>query len=84
MSIEMDKTNVVFLLPGVDHGPVGGYKVVYEYANRLVYDGWSVTLVYPIVPYIFNFWKDLVNHPRSFIQGVYRLIWKGGVIGTRR
>lgn len=28
--------------------PAGGYKVVYEYANRLVKAGWNVTVVYPI------------------------------------
>lgn len=37
---------VVFLLPGLDRCPVGGYKVVYEYANRFAADGHDVTVVY--------------------------------------
>lgn len=38
---------VIFLLPGSGHSPIGGHKVVYEYANRLVTDGYQVDVVYP-------------------------------------
>lgn len=47
----MDKHNksIAFLMPGIGGiGPVGGYKVVYEYANMLVKDGYNVTIMYPI------------------------------------
>ena len=27
---------ITFILPGVDYRPVGGYKIVYEYANHYV------------------------------------------------
>lgn len=37
---------VVFLFPHPADGPTGGYKVVYEYANRLVADGYDVHIVY--------------------------------------
>jgi glycosyltransferase involved in cell wall biosynthesis len=37
---------ITFLLPGYSNQPVGGYKVVYEYANHLVRNGNSVTIVY--------------------------------------
>ena len=47
-------SRIVFLLPCIDIdpmtkkcAPVGGFKVVYEYANRFAADGYEVTLVYP-------------------------------------
>lgn len=38
---------VAFLLPGLSVNPAGGYKVVYEYANRLVARGHEVAVVHP-------------------------------------
>ena len=38
---------IVFLLPGQSLKPAGGYKVVYEYANRLVERGHEVAVVHP-------------------------------------
>ncbi|MGI6220005.1 MAG: glycosyltransferase family 4 protein [Bacteroidaceae bacterium] len=38
---------ILFLLPGGAGAPVGGVKVVLEYANRLVADGYEVGVVYP-------------------------------------
>lgn len=37
---------VTFLLPGSGRKPAGGYKVVYEYANRLTNDNYVVNIVY--------------------------------------
>ncbi len=37
---------ITFLFPHPVAGPTGGYKVVYEYANRLVADGYKVNIVY--------------------------------------
>lgn len=37
---------ITFLFPHSTAGPTGGYKVVYEYANRLVNDGHQVNIVY--------------------------------------
>lgn len=37
---------VCFVLPGIGRKPVGGYKMVYEYANRLVNDGCDVSILY--------------------------------------
>ena len=37
---------ICFILPHPAQGPTGGYKVVYEYANRLVNDGYGVDVVY--------------------------------------
>lgn len=38
---------IVFLLPGPSVRPTGGFKVVYEYANRLTRAGHEVVLVHP-------------------------------------
>ncbi len=38
---------ITFVLPGYLASPSGGYKVVYEYANRLQARGHSVTVVHP-------------------------------------
>lgn len=37
---------VTFVLPGSGHLPVGGFKVVYEYANRLAVRGHTATVVH--------------------------------------
>lgn len=39
---------ISFLMPdAVSDKPVGGYKVIFEYANRLVRDGYQVNIIYP-------------------------------------
>lgn len=38
---------IIFLLPSGGGRPIGGFKVVYEYANRLAGDGYDVGIVYP-------------------------------------
>jgi glycosyltransferase involved in cell wall biosynthesis len=40
------KLKVTFILPGAGYDPVGGFKVVYEYANRLVDRGHRVSIVH--------------------------------------
>jgi glycosyltransferase involved in cell wall biosynthesis len=38
--------HIVFLVSGSGWKPIGGLKVIYEYANRMVNDNFSVTIVY--------------------------------------
>jgi len=38
---------ITFLMPGYMWTPSGGYRVIYEYANRLVDRGHHVTVVHP-------------------------------------
>jgi glycosyltransferase involved in cell wall biosynthesis len=38
---------IAFLLPGQSRRPAGGFKVVYEYANRLTRRGHTVSVVHP-------------------------------------
>jgi len=42
----MNRRHIVFLLPGSGRRPIGGYKVIYEYANQLVDREFTVTLVH--------------------------------------
>lgn len=37
---------VVFVLPGLSRVPVGGFKIIYEYANRLSNRGYNVEIIY--------------------------------------
>lgn len=78
--VEKSLKSIYFLMPGYSNSPVGGYKIVYEYANRLVDDGYDVTIVYPL--YLGglgeeNVWKFCLRHPRA---GLKTLI--GGIIET--
>lgn len=47
--METVKKKIVILLPCLAWSPVGGFKVIYEYANRLVAAGYGVTIMYPLV-----------------------------------
>ncbi len=42
----MNRQKILFLLPGIPNKPVGGYKIVYEYAQRLAEAGFSVSIFY--------------------------------------
>jgi glycosyltransferase involved in cell wall biosynthesis len=39
--------SITFVLPGHGRFPVGGMKIVYEYANRLCAKGWRVNIIHP-------------------------------------
>ena len=54
----MPTRRIAFLLPRSGVTPIGGYKVVYEYANRLAADGYEVELVYPA--YVARFQQSLL------------------------
>jgi glycosyltransferase involved in cell wall biosynthesis len=43
---------ITFLLPGPAFNPIGGYKVVYEYANYLCAKGHQVAVLHPATPRI--------------------------------
>lgn len=43
----MNKT-VTFIMPRTGENPIGGFKVVYEYANRLATNGYKVNIIYGI------------------------------------
>lgn len=41
------KKKIVILFPTHSRYPIGGFKVVYEYANYLVKNGFEITIIYP-------------------------------------
>jgi glycosyltransferase involved in cell wall biosynthesis len=45
---------IIFLLPEYYNIPIGGYRVVFEYANRLANDGFKVKIVYPFFLFFRN------------------------------
>lgn len=42
----MNGQKITFFLPGKKKYPVGGYKVVYEYANKFAMNNYSVNIIY--------------------------------------
>lgn len=60
------KKNVTFLLPEGSKKPVGGYKVVYEYANRLINDNYNVNIIFPAT----LLWKE--QNLKNKIKGIKR------------
>ena len=38
--------NICFVISGISRVPIGGFKIVYEYANRFVLKGHKVTILY--------------------------------------
>ena len=40
---------ITFLMPSIQLVPSGGYKIVYEYANRLAKDGYRVIILQPSI-----------------------------------
>jgi len=67
--------SITLILPGSGSKPVGGYKVVYEYANRLSRRGCQVTVVHPAMLRIDRPLKDWLRALRYVprrIDGHYR------------
>jgi glycosyltransferase involved in cell wall biosynthesis len=66
------KRSITFLLPCRNPTPVGGFKIIYEYANRLANDGFDVNLVYSATLLwsernLFQKIKGIVAYPTFFI-----------------
>jgi len=60
---------ITFILPSAGVRPIGGFKVVYEYANHLVHRGHEVTVIHPAILY-----KDtrLRDKPRKMVRFLQR------------
>ncbi|MDR3129535.1 MAG: glycosyltransferase family 4 protein [Tannerellaceae bacterium] len=67
--------DIVFLLP-TTKGPVGGFKVVFEYANRFAADGYTVGIVYA-VSFFFSerSVKGKIKNMLRFIKGVLKFFY---------
>jgi glycosyltransferase involved in cell wall biosynthesis len=42
-------SSITFVLLGNGRAPIGGYKIIYEYANRLAARGWHVNVIHPAI-----------------------------------
>ncbi|MBU2786953.1 glycosyltransferase family 4 protein [Acidithiobacillus sp. VAN18-1] len=56
---------ITFILPGRGKNPVGGFKVVYEYANGLTQRGHDVSVVHPALLYIDT---PLIDYPKRLAK----------------
>lgn len=59
---------ITFLLPKPSLTPAGGYKVVFEYSNMLVKDGYLVSIVYPSLLRGKITLKSLYNSIKNYIK----------------
>lgn len=65
---------ICILFPGLGSVPIGGYKVLYEYANRFAHDGYEVTIVHPGATFFRKqTWKKKI---RSLLRYVYGKLTK--------
>lgn len=67
----MDRKKILFLLPNFALTPVGGYKIVFEYANRFAREGCEVSIAY--ASFTFSPCKDK-NFKTKAIHYMLRLI----------
>jgi len=76
----MENKHIMFLLPEYYENPIGGYKVVFEYSNRLIGDGNKVTIVYPSFLY---FLKSSIKRKLKmcFFFFYYMIFKRKGVTG---
>ena len=65
---------IVFWMPRACMEPAGGFKIVFEYANRLAKDGFPVEIIYPMVHYGARYdWKHTIVYRLIFL---WRLIFR--------
>jgi glycosyltransferase involved in cell wall biosynthesis len=65
----MRRLQVNFVFPGYTNEPVGGYRVIYEYADFLAGRGHGVRLIFPM------FMSVPATH-RSRLERTRRLVWR--------
>lgn len=70
---------ISFIMPGSTRFPVGGYKVVFEYANHLTDRGHTVTVVMPALL------DPAVSLPERIYHAGRYLLWRAtGLFGPQR
>ena len=52
----VSKGKIIFLLPTISIVPVGGYKIVMQYANKMAEDGYDLTIAY--AGFIWRFFQN--------------------------
>ena len=75
--MENHKDTICILIPGRVDKPVGGHKVIYEYANRFAHDGYKVIVANCLFePSNENFVKETLRRVHAVIRFVLRFICK--------
>lgn len=75
-----DSKSITFLMPGSGKYPSGGYKVVYEQANRLSACGYEVYIAYPIHTFIQKVTvRNILGMTRRYFKGFmgnqFKTLW---------
>lgn len=66
----IEKKSITFLMPGSAAVPSGGYKVVFEQANRLADKGYEVHLAYPVHTIITRLkFRNIIGIIKRYFQG---------------
>lgn len=68
------KLKITFILPGAGYAPVGGYKVVYEYANHLWQRGHQVAVVHPA-------YVQKRSGPKEIARSMARYVYRKTIAG---
>ena len=71
---------ITFVLPGWARKPLGGFKIIYEYANRLASRGYAVTVIHPLMisakeMQIVSRFKYIMKWIIFFLLGLRKLNW---------
>lgn len=71
-----NKTKINFILPFKPRRPAGGFRVMYEYANRLAKKGYEVHLTFPVkTPYMKYRLPYIIRYILSKVEGFERAKW---------
>lgn len=75
-----NEKSITFLMPGSGKSPRGGYKIIFEQANRLVQNGWKVFIAYPVHTFIRrvtlrNILGMIKRYLTGFLFGSYKARW---------
>lgn len=74
--------SVTFVFNNIYPHPVGGPKVVFEYANRLANDGWEVYIVYNYIPHSKRFYSKWYHTVKDGIK--FHFNKRRGILPTCR
>lgn len=76
IAIKGEPVEITFILPFKPRRPAGGFRVMYEYANRLAKRGFKIHLIYPIrTRYMKYHLPYSIRCILSKIEGFKRDIW---------
>ena len=72
---------IVFWMPRACMEPAGGFKIVFEYANRLAKDGFPIEIVYPMIHFGARYdWKHAIAYRLPIYSFLNRISLPNGFI----